>query len=534
MLAKNARIWKIPNECVIGHTYLVVPPIEGYQIGVHNSCSCNELISLTNRHLVDRTLPGYDKTYMKDSFNSVSKTWKFELERMAMLAVVNSYRGGKRRLYNRAMHEVKNFGLGKTDHHVRMFVKPDKISMSEINTKAPRAIQYRNPRYNLVLATYLKPYEHAFYELVGSDGLRVVTKGLNNVEIAKLMLDKAALYENPVYINCDHSKFDSTINVDHLKFEHMIYNRTFPSLKNLLRKQLKNRGYTRSGIHYKVVGTRMSGDYNTSLGNSLLNRAVLESWLKNIKHSLILDGDDSVIIVEAKDVHKLDLSHFEKCGFTTTTDLCYDITEVEYCKKRLVMSDPPILMRSPLRVLSNMAICTRNYGGEGFKRWAYGVMECERLMHPGVPILSKFPEGKVIKDDDYYRKLVGSKTDVVQCTLKHISDTWKISEHVLQVLDENAPNYFGYNHSDIIGNIKSLSCLEGDKLRHLLEYVSNTHAKHTEAISQRFHTLHSGYNECWIAVGTPIMGYESYAKCFTVRPTPKFPNAEEKGEEKVP
>lgn len=351
-LAKGAQIRNYVVNCESNFIFLVNPPIDGYRIATHRGCSCNELIALHNRHLIDRELREYDKEYMLSQFRKVSRSWKFNVEKMPMHEIVKGYTGGKRRMYYRAMLDLK-FGLRPTDSHISMFVKPDKYPESDIQDKAPRAIQYRHPRYNLSLAVFLKPFEHHFYELEGSDGLRVITKGMNHTELARLFLEKISLYEDPVFIECDHSKFDSTINVHHLKFEHSVYNRTFKSshLRLLLRKQLFNKGYSRNGLKYYVKGTRMSGDYNTGLGNSLLNRAVLESWL-TVPASIMLDGDDSVIILERRDVKHLDFSHFAKCGFTTEIALRYEMNKVEYCRRRLVLCDPPMFVRNPLRMNS--------------------------------------------------------------------------------------------------------------------------------------------------------------------------------------
>lgn len=509
-------------ECVPSYTYLINPPIEGYQINVHRNCTCNELRALYNRHLIDRTLPEYDKDYMIKNFRRVSTNWKYNINKCDYKEIVNCYRGGKKRMYYKAMIDLQT-GLRKTDAHIKMFVKPDKIPISDIETKPPRAIQYRNPRYNLKLASYLKPFEHEFYGMLGNDGLRVVTKGLNAVELAKLFMEKAALYENPVFIECDHSKFDSTINVDHLKFEHSVYLRTFKSsdLRKLLRMQVYNKGFSRTGIHYTIKGTRMSGDYNTGLGNSLINRAALESWLP-LNSSILLDGDDSIIIVERRDFHKLNFEHFAKCGFTTTVAVKSNIEEVEYCRKRIILTGPT-MVRDPLRILSNMSLCLRNYGLRGFKKWAYGVMECERLSNPGVPMVRNFPKGAVIKDDEYYRKLeFANKTPMVDVSLVDYANAWGLDHHIMNMLDGHVKQYFGYNHSDIVGLLISLRFLKTSPVEPVFKYVIDTHTIHTERISCRYNSLHTSANTSWHSIGPPIVGYEPHAECSPCHPSPRF------------
>lgn len=478
---------------------MVNPPDVGYQVTVHNSCTCNELVSLRNRHLVDRTLGGYDRRFMLERFREVSKDWALPVKRYSYQQVVDCYTGSKKRAYTYAMLEVRKFGIRKHDHLVRMFVKPDKYAVDEIELKAPRAIQYRHTRYNLVLASYLKPFEEMFYQLPGRNGLRVVTKGLSPVAIADLLLQKVELFNAPVYISCDHSKFDSTINVDHLKFEHAIYKRVYKDreLKQLLSRQMHNKGFSRNGIQYSVRGTRMSGDYNTGLGNSLINRAVLEAWLKDVKHEIMLDGDDAVVIVEASDVQKLDENFMERCGFTTRISSTHELQEVEYCKRRMCFSQPPVMVRNPIRALSNFAITTYNYGALGFERWARGTYYCEQVSNKGVPIFRSLPTtGKKIIDADSARKVESELT--VKCTVGELAQAWQLDLQVVAHLDKAVSKYLGWNCSND---------------------ASSAISKEQDRISQRFRTLCTSADECWSKVSASTLGTTTESP-FTTRPCP--------------
>lgn len=420
------------------------------------------------------------------------------------------------------MLEVRKTYLRANDHYVHMFVKPDKLSVDCIYKKAPRAIQFRSTRYNLVLATYLRPYEHAFYEWpgIGPSLTRVVTKGLNRSQIAELFLEKASYFADPCFLSCDHSKFDSTIRTEHLRSEHSLYNRTFKNnrLRLLLQQQLINYGFSRRGIKYKVEGTRMSGDYNTGLGNCLINRVVLETFVKHVKHEIMLDGDDSVVIVERQDLHKLNFSHFERMGFETKISKQFDITKAEYCQSRLVFSNPPLMVRNPIRMLSHLSLCLRTYQPSDYMRWANACFECERKSCPGVPIFRSLPELSVGKlyDQDYYRKVETFVEEPVECTISALSTSWDLEEHYVEELDKLVNTYLGYNSTDIIGFCRQYrsSLFRYSELWSNEWNANGSFKKHKAAISSRFRALYSSNHECWDAIGTPIVEYAVDASGF--------------------
>lgn len=422
-----------------------------YRVAYHKPCQHNELLALHNRHLIDRTYIPFDNDYWKEQSRIITKSWRFHPTTMSYYQVAMAYRGGKRRIYMRAREDLLTNSDRKSDAYVKMFVKPDRYPEETIEEKMPRAIQYRHPRYNLALATYLKPFEHEFYNHpgLGPSESRVITKGLNPTEIADLFIVKSAQFKRPLYLACDHSKFDSTIRVEHLKTEHGIYRRSFPKngrLHSLLRRQIHNTGFTRSNIKYEIKGTRMSGDYNTGLGNSLINRIVLESYLKHIKHEIMLDGDDSVVIIEQEDYQFLDPDHFGKMGFETQVDITSDITQVVYCQRRLVLGAEAVMVRDPIRALSHMAVCFANVQGKGCLRWLRGVAYCEYYSNRNQPIFRAFSgvdPRRLFKTYDWYEKMAGVKIqshDSIERLAFYV--TWGITPDEQVILENKIHKYF--------------------------------------------------------------------------------------------
>lgn len=491
-LSENAKL-KVPRvlACVPSYVYVINPQMIGYQVNSHSRCGCNQLVALVNRHLIDRSYIQFDNDYYQVKAKSVTKDLKFECERTTYNHIINQYSGSKKRLYQTAARQLCQEGLKKTDRLIKMFVKQDKDEVEALRTKPPRAIQYRNAKYTLALATYLKPLEKEFYTRAGKgpSELPVITKGLNGKEIAELFLEKNQWFTDPVYVQCDHSKFDSTIRQEHLKTEHNVYNRHYrdTSLKLMLRDQLVNIGYTTTGISYRIKGTRMSGDYNTGLGNSLINLIVLESWVMEVKHEIMLDGDDAVIIMERESLNSLDYTHFERMGFETKINFTSNIHEVEYCKRKLV-GENPVFVRDPIRALSHMSITDRNMHPLHYKRYISGIFDCERLSNMGVPIFRNLPQMnlKPFTDTEYHRKM--QPIEAVNVTVQQLSIAWNIDEFVVHQLDKGVGQYLGWDNTEVLGFINS---------RPSRDYASRTiFEKHQENISSRYASLCTTISEC--------------------------------------
>lgn len=514
VIAKTAKISAVDISHTTSRGMYVINPTIGYRLAVHSTCACNELIALHNRHLIDRSYIAYDDAYFRSNFKLASKHWiNNGLVRSTYADIISSYSGGKKKIYKAARAHLALEGLVEKDFHIKMFVKQDKYQEASITSKMPRAIQARSAKYNLVLATYLRPYEKWFYMVpgLGPSGTRVVTKGMNSEQIASLLLEKYSYFNNPILLACDHSKFDSTIRAEHLFAEHKIYYVSYKSkyLRYLLNKQINNRGYSRNGIKYNVRGTRMSGDYNTGLGNSLINRAVLESWVHNIKHEILLDGDDSIIIIERDDMKKLDRSHFTRMGFETTIEVFDDITQVDYCQSKLVMSDVPIMCRNPCRALSNMAVCLHRYHPRMYREWMSSVFQCLIHTNSGMPIFDSLTHlvGKFrVVDEDYHRKMEGVNYVRRRICRDAFAKTWGISPEWQRYIEDTISFYFGYKEitNKIQRKIEKYNKYIALQTLHKDNNVStivNQFTKHKQSIASRFHSLPTDAYEFWYQFG---------------------------------
>lgn len=310
--------------------------------------------------------------------------------------IVARYRGGKRKAYYGAMLKLRETGWRDQYAIVSMFVKPDRYPSGQCAAKDPRAIQFRSMQFNLAFGAFIKPIEDVVYHTLTYgviSNTRVIAKGLNPYERADLLLHKAGHFRKPAFVLLDHSRFDSTINVDHLRTTHRLYKSMCPSkfLARLCRAQINNVGYSKSGIKYRAKGTRMSGDADTALGNSLVNAHCLYGFVRHLDtYDFLLDGDDSVLIVEASDVARLDRGLFGRLGFDTKMQVVYDLDEVEFCQAKIVLAQRPVFMRNPTRAMSHAMVARKAYHRPMWHRWLSAVGHCERAANIGVPILQAF------------------------------------------------------------------------------------------------------------------------------------------------
>lgn len=395
------------------------------------------------------------------------KTLPTHIPRITTTEVINGYTGAKKRKYKMARAKLEEGVSWRAAATISMFVKPDRYSAVGVTNKAPRAIQFRKPTFNLTVARYLKPYEHAIYQSLSPVGLKQVAKGQNNVARATNIVDASALFEQPAFVLLDHSKFDSCVNVDHLKFLHKCYHQANPSkfLQYLLRFQLRNRGYSAKGnIRYVVDGTRMSGDFDTGLGNTLLNLYLIHVVFRRVRHHRMLDGDDGVVVLRKSDLKLVDFSEFKKLGFDTKISVVDNLNDVEFCRARLMLLDPPRFARDPIRALSNMTISNKFYPGEGRRRYLAGLGVGEASASNGVPIigpiaykLSQLSDKPILDENiQYMYGAAGDALDITDEARVQFYDIYGWSPAAQQLIEKSYKPSFWVSTQKLITYYESL------------------------------------------------------------------------------
>jgi len=313
----------------------------------------------------------------------------------------------KGKLYDSAYRELRYRELEPRDSNVTMFVKAEKLLTDSRRLYGdPRAIQFRGVVYSAALARYTLALERTFYMCTPG-----ATKGLDSKGKGKVMSDIILKYGNPAYIELDCSRFDAHVSQDLLRVEHHFYNCMFSSCKlaKMLKAQLKNKVYSRSGLKYTIEGGRMSGDMNTALGNNVLQWGMITVWLGQCgvtRYDFIFDGDDSVIVIDAADIGKVNPTIYENLfGMRTKLKVHRELEAVEYCKGMFFgIPGNLIFGRNPLVSIHKDRYTTKLLTSqEQVDSYMYTLGLCMAHQYDQIPVMwalanavrARYPRGKV-------------------------------------------------------------------------------------------------------------------------------------------
>nr|UUW21055.1 MAG: RNA-dependent RNA polymerase [Sanya tombus-like virus 1]UUW21058.1 MAG: RNA-dependent RNA polymerase [Sanya tombus-like virus 1]UUW21061.1 MAG: RNA-dependent RNA polymerase [Sanya tombus-like virus 1]UUW21064.1 MAG: RNA-dependent RNA polymerase [Sanya tombus-like virus 1]UUW21067.1 MAG: RNA-dependent RNA polymerase [Sanya tombus-like virus 1] len=318
-------------------------------------------------------------------------------------------RGRKQKIYRDAYDSLFTDGpVTSKDARIEVFIKYEKTDCTTKVDPVPRVISPRSPRYNLCLGRFLKKAEPKIFKSLGKlFGEPTVIKGYNAYQSAKILRRKWDRFADPVAVGLDASRFDQHVSIDALRWEHSIYLECFPirrhrvKLQRLLNMQLVNNcvGYTDDGkLKYKIEGTRMSGDMNTSLGNCLIMCCMIKAYLEEtgVDGSLANNGDDCVVFMDRSDLAKF--SHglkewFLEMGFDMKVEDPVDIFEkVEFCQTQPIFDGRRWLMvRKPDAIFSKDTTFLQPYQSpKQVLNWMYAVGQGGLRLTGGIPIVQNF------------------------------------------------------------------------------------------------------------------------------------------------
>lgn len=360
--------------------------------------------------------------------------------------VVDTYKGRKKSIYERAQENLRMYGLKRKHATSVAFVKVEKVKLSG----APRVIQPRKPEYNLMLGKYIKVVEHRLYRRIAKifgDGPTVM-KGYTVVDVARICRAKWDSFRQPVALGLDATKFDMHVGPAMLGWEHSIYNAIFQSeeLRRLLEWQMNNRGlaFAPDGkLRYKVRGKRFSGDMNTALGNCIIMCGLVWTYakLRGVDIKLVNNGDDCVVFMEREDLDKFTQGldeWFLTMGFRMVAEPpAFEFEHLEFCQMHPIMgADGWIMVRNLSAALVKDCLVTTKFDGDGLQKWLYAVGECGLSLCSGIPVMQAFYEAMMrngVKNDGISNSVQFSGSGLrmmrytESCTIRSISPRSRLS-----------------------------------------------------------------------------------------------------------
>lgn len=379
--------------------------------GYFNTCYHNEYMGLTQRHILkDLVNRNQDKILrLRKDARKMAKRVVVDVPKISHGELIDNTRSCVVKRYISAYKKIKDGRLIRNERFagVSSFVKFEKFEYDKLFEKAPRMIQHRSFEYLYTLKRLLWPFSKAMLRSDKlSSGQQIKTifmKGRTQKDMAKVLKESWDNYSKPIALCIDHSKFDAHVCWELLSVERVFWvtlakeylsDDLAELIKDLLISQCDNKGKTKFKIRYRVLGTRMSGEYTTSDGNSLINYLILRKVLgRNCR--IHVNGDDSVIVMDKTEFDKFTetalLEEFEQYNMESKIDrVVYEFEKISFCQcSPVLIGDGYTMIKDPIRTMSRASICPMEYL-PCIDRYKSGIGLCELATNQGVPILQSF------------------------------------------------------------------------------------------------------------------------------------------------
>lgn len=372
------------------------------------------------------------------------------VQRMCLRTFVRTSPEHKRRVYEQALIAYLRNGLTGRDAWVTSFIKAEKVNGKK-GDPAPRIIQPRGVKFNLVYGCFIRPAEKELYAAIDRVfGRPTVVCGQNAEQQGAMLRAAWDAIADPVAISYDLSRMDQHVSDVALKWEHAAYRYMFrndPCLSTLvwcLDQTIRNVGicYTtdHNGVPHKVNytkrGSRMSGDMNTSSGNKYLMCAMCYNYFTGhlgyvvgVDYVIVDNGDDCVVILsraayllmlrssgQQQQIDRLAVydpanwnvayivqvvgrirppthmgieEFFRRLGFTIKEEgLVHQFEKIEFCQTQPCFIDGRWIMVRGLTALSKDCYCLKQ--PNVFEQWLQQVASAGQVCYGSVPIYSSF------------------------------------------------------------------------------------------------------------------------------------------------
>lgn len=358
------------------------------------------------------------------------------------------------------------------DSRITPFTKIEKLSISKY--KPPRLIQARNLTFNVEYGRYIKPIEKALSKRVQFG------KGTPH-QVAKRIMNLKKKYQ--YYTECDHKTFDSHVTVEMLQLTHTFYASCYnhdKNLRKLAKRTLKNKCKTRNGEKYTIKGTRMSGDVDTSLGNSLINYAILKTVVKDIvgKCEVIVNGDDSIIFSTQRIDVKLLTNKLKEYNMETEVkESQKSIHKIDFCQQRLIYDHEakPTMMPDYNRVLSRFGMTYKQLNN--YQEYIKDLVVCNIYMYHSNIVGYKFLNMyKNLYGKFKHIDIMGSRVeDKMKINVKNSIENLDVTKLVININDYIDISVFNAYNIDSIDK-------EFLKLENRIRIINSKPRLHTNSI----------------------------------------------------
>lgn len=317
-----------------------------------------------------------------------------------------NYSETKKAKFRRLRKEYEQGLLSSTDlriYHIKGFIKNE----SYPEFKPPRCILARSDEYKIIVAPIIKMIEKIVFNSINSNGYCHFIKKIPVPERPKYILDNIGYNEGFVddqyafkrrYLIADYSSYESGFKREFMeKCEFIMYEFLVSQVdsKDFLEYlgALKNNNLVyMSCAKMKLVGRRMSGEMNTSLGNGFSNlMKLLHSFEKfNCQDVRVLvEGDDSLCSYIGP---MLPQHEFESYGFIVKMKYLTLPNLASFCGQIFDIESLTVI-GDPIKIILNFSWCNMAYS-QSSDEVCYGLLRARAMsifyQFVGCPILQAF------------------------------------------------------------------------------------------------------------------------------------------------
>lgn len=251
-----------------------------HQLQIPAQCLCNETLGVAKRVFGDMTeMHKFASIVMRLTIKKlVVSAPRYDAQTLLLHCP-----DGKRKQYATALDSLLEAPLQRQDRNVKAFVKMERLELLKPDKfKEPRIIQARAPRFNVELGQYTRPIENSLKSLRDPQwqekgvSVKVIAKG-DNLHQRAVNLERIwQLYEQPVALALDLSRWDMRVSKEMLEILSEFYLMMFPDphLASLLDSLTDSRCKTTKGVKYSKKHGITSGDMTTALGNCVAVLAI--------------------------------------------------------------------------------------------------------------------------------------------------------------------------------------------------------------------------------------------------------------------
>jgi len=373
----------------------------GYQL-----CPANECDALTNRHGIE--LPPVNMGKMRElrDFSNRLRPRVIPIEPMTWPQLIESVPRNRKKRVQQAALEVERDGLTELDRRVKAFIKYEKwenykfeeLLEKPMETTNPRMIQYRDSKFTYSLARYARPIEEIIWKRDANmkwlpKKKRTFAKGMTSWEVGANAWWKFNSIADCLIIEIDYSRMDAYLRWELREHTEVpLYERFNNSRKfrELMLAMKKNVVKSKGGLKWEILGTMMSGEYVTSLTDSVINEIILRAIFGEHAKYLIC-GDDAVVFIPRALYDPSMLDKFAGYGMKAKTNVHSDFSRLSFCQCSPVrVQGRWRMIRNPHRVMSRTAYTCKSYQGKAWLKLMAAIGVGELSCNDGVPILQSY------------------------------------------------------------------------------------------------------------------------------------------------